>query len=259
MLDTHFAQVLANYIRDTILNLIAVTLDNPWNSLWHELTNAEWVADVGLPLVVALTALLFAYRSLRAQIASDRELSRAEYRAATARVLGASLNRLVRVFESSPPRDPWWSKAQWDGFGDVCDAIDEAEISLVDNEAFEHILDVAREIDHSWKACHELKKELLARPDPPRIKSTDNALLDTLEVSRSRLKEAIASLMRWDGFLPIPMPRPPGNWKVPLPEHQHRHEYEDWRQRVQADFQTRVNWFEDYSNRHELRRPTDEK
>jgi hypothetical protein len=55
-------------------NVIATSADNPWISLWRELTNAEWVADIGLPLAVALAALLFAYRSLRTQIANDREL-----------------------------------------------------------------------------------------------------------------------------------------------------------------------------------------
>lgn len=237
-----------------MLNLIAITPDNPWNSLWHELTNAEWVADIGLPLAVALAALLFAYRSLRAQLTNDRELSRAEYRAATARVLGTSLNQLLRVFNSTAPEDSWWAKAQWDGFRDVTRAIDEARISLGDNEAFDYVLDVAREISHSWKACRELRKELLARPDPPRIASINNALLDTLTVSQNRLTEAITSLMRWDGFLPIPVPPSPGDWKVPLPVHEHRQNYEDWRQRVQDDFQARVDWFEDFSNRRGLRR-----
>jgi hypothetical protein len=160
--------------------MIAATPDNPWISLWREVANAEWVADIGLPLAAALAALLFAYRSLRAQIANDRELSRAEYRAATARVLGTSLNQLARVFDTTAPNAPWWASAKWDGFSGVCRAIDEAEISLGDHEAFRHVLDIAREMSHLWQACYERRKELLAGADPPRIISVDNALVDTL-------------------------------------------------------------------------------
>lgn len=235
-------------------NVIATSADNPWISLWRELANAEWVADIGLPLAVALVALLFAYRSLRTQIANDRELSRAEYRAATARVLGTSLNQLVRVFDTTAPKAPWWGNAKWDGFSGVSRAVDEAEISLGNHEALHHVLDIAREISHSWQASYELRKEQLAGADPPSIVSLDNALVDTLNPALNRFREAIAALMRWDGYLPVPVPPSPGDWKVPLPVHEHRREYKDWQQRIQDDYRARVQRFEDRSQANRPRR-----
>lgn len=232
---------------------MATTPDNPWDSLWRELANAEWVADIGLPLALALTALFFAYRSLRTQIAHDRELARAEHRATVARALGASLNQLARIFDTTPPGTAWWAEEKWDGFSGVCRAIDEAEIPLGDNEAFDYMYDVAREISHSWQACYERRKQLLAQPDPPSFISVDNALVDTLLPARNRLKEVVMTLIRWDGYLPVPAPSSSGDWRVPLPVSQHRREYEAWRQRIQDDFQARAQDFEEKSKARPLR------
>lgn len=50
-------------------------LKEGWLSFWHVLWSGEWVANVGLPMLVSVTALVVAYHFFRTQLAHDRRLA----------------------------------------------------------------------------------------------------------------------------------------------------------------------------------------
>jgi hypothetical protein len=84
--------------------------DNPFASLWAEMSSARWVAGVGLPLIVTIVALGVTVLLVRRQLEQDRDLQRAMRRSEAAawlsNVLTAEADRL-----STFGNHPWWPDA----------------------------------------------------------------------------------------------------------------------------------------------------
>lgn len=67
--------------------------NTPISNFWSEISSAEWVANVGVPVSATLTALAFAFFALRSQLKQDRALASEDRR----RTAAGKLAELIRV------------------------------------------------------------------------------------------------------------------------------------------------------------------
>ncbi|MFC9553650.1 hypothetical protein ACFTWF_22615 [Rhodococcus sp. NPDC056960] len=83
---------------------VQTALSNFWSVLW----SSEWLANVGLPLLVAGAALWFAVHALSTQLDSDRRLAREERRQAHAERFAAAIDKIADELEryASDVRNP---------------------------------------------------------------------------------------------------------------------------------------------------------
>lgn len=97
------------------------------NELWKEIGTATWVANTGIPTLLTVAAIIFAYLFMRRQLRHDRELSLAARRVdaviAAAGVLDDAVERLDSHGSRTCIDSDWWDRAEWPDHSDCQEAL----------------------------------------------------------------------------------------------------------------------------------------
>lgn len=205
---------------------------NPLISLLREVGTAEWVANVGLPLLVAVVSLIIAARLISKQLGQDRELARAGWRAQVARQLGSELRAVVRELESKNMSDLWWSQPEWDGWRRILETVDNASVVL---GPLEQIVDVAREILYRWRIAQTSRKK-----ESPEAGDHGSILFGLLEELANRLQGTAVTLIAWDGLGDVPLPLATDGKNMPSPSGD-RERHRAWTSQVTDEYEKQLS------------------
>ncbi|GAA2501300.1 hypothetical protein [Terrabacter carboxydivorans] len=205
--------------------------------VWHDLVQPEWMAGTGIPLLGTLAGLYLAYRFLKRQLKSDRELRAADRRSEAAGRLGLAVGESVRHFMSLPMDSPEYSKPR--PKLDLWHELSEARLHLSDETTFlDHVSALVRDILWAWKSGHKAYAPLATKPDPV---LHGNAMWVTFEPYLLRLEKAGSVLRAWDGDGHLAGLDATDLEHVPLPPGKQRKAHEAWRSARQAQYLDRVN------------------
>ena len=173
-------------------------------SVWDEIANPKWIANVGLPLIVTLAAILIAYLILKAQQKHDLEIMRAERRIAAAQAYGLVIVEVIKDIDSRDYDSDWWCHARWPGYETIRNARGTAHLHLPQNQVIDEIFNGARDMMWAWHACQLRRKELIVdgrQLNPSRVGASLYAALEKISMS---MKLAAGQLILWDGVNPLP-------------------------------------------------------
>jgi len=170
---------------------------------WQEVSNAEWMADVGVPLAATLLAVLAGFLSLRRQLTHDRELALAQRRSEVAHRLGSEVLRAVGLMDGRIP-NKYQTAPDWEGFRIVRLAVNEASIVLPRHPALEHVWLGAVDLVRAWRSCNESREALALNGILLEEREVAGALMETIYPLTKALRNAGEELIRWTGHLPLP-------------------------------------------------------
>lgn len=182
-------------------------MERAWFSFWHVLWSGEWVANVGLPLLVSVAAIVVAYLFFKAQLAHDTaqvraDIERSRLAAGHERRRSAVVpfGRRLRELTRSPGNDMALATDQhyldlvWSAVVDVQDQL--GEVELLGQAA-------------DWAADYDLRREAVLRwrellkPGVWETRDVQYAVLRWLEPPLSAMTEVAQVCLRWDGAAPL--------------------------------------------------------
>ncbi|MDI9940361.1 hypothetical protein QM806_33855 [Rhodococcus sp. IEGM 1351] len=190
-------------------------------SLWSQIATAAWLANVGIPLLVALAAIVIAYRSFLSQLRQDRELVDQERRrnfahryAAEARQCAAELDTLSATFTSSD--SPTSLREFRTGANEVFQRLSTALAILRETTGDSSTVEIARSIPEIFRVRLDgaLGYEDLCIASPERHAVSAFAARSRIanliaEESAKHLRVLALQLEKWDGN-PNHPPEPDG-------------------------------------------------
>ena len=207
--------------------------DSPFVSLWRQFANADWVADVGVPLVAALSAIALSYLLVRRQLRQDRDLWRAERRIEAARSLGRALLEEAERPDQEDADAPFWSSEAWPDFRRILKVSREAEITLGSDAAIEDAISVSRSALWVWRSCQHSRPGLVA--EKLDVVAINDGLQSTINQWQIFMRNFGRSLIGWDGLDAVPRLDMGRKTHVPLPAKTRPH-HAAWIKHYQQEF-----------------------
>jgi hypothetical protein len=210
------------------------TPDSPWTSLWDQLTNAQWVANTGIPTLATVGAIVASFLLLRFQIQAERKRRLATDRAMHGRAFGHAVLEAIAEHDSAPGGDAYWTTEDWSGWHQVYSASQKAEVFFGEQAWIEDAISVARTVDWVWKACQAAQSdsEISSVSKANRELALDSVVYPWLNI----LRKHGTAIVRWDGESPIPSVDTGHLTYVPLPRHKRRAENTAWMSSYRSKF-----------------------
>lgn len=172
---------------------MALIMGDYWKDAWARISGAEWLADTGLPLLLAILGLGLTYWLVRKQLKSDRELRHADHRREAASRLGSALVQASRRLKETSTDSPWWESHSWSDSMLISEAIWEARGILPDS-LLDSLHGLAVFTEDLWLACWVSGKR---REPDARFHAV--AVKRVLNANAGSLDSLGVALRAWDG------------------------------------------------------------
>lgn len=173
-------------------------------AIWHEMWTARWAADVGLPLLATVVAIVLAALGIRRQLGHDKELWHAQRRAEVARDLGSTLIYVQEIYLNGNFEDGVWQDRHWRYFGPINDKANLARILIGPDPALREIERGIEDLDKIWFACQSRKEALIEKGCQVNAMQTGALIFRVAHRQFRALVSIGETLMQWDGMGRIP-------------------------------------------------------
>lgn len=198
------------------------------DSFRHVLFSGEWLANVGIPLIIAIVAIVVANRILRAQLRNDVALMRAEREVAIIREFALTVVQETRNLQEEPSNDLWWREARWPGWDVIQQAHHHAGLLIKDPDILNDLMAQARDVLYAWIACQERRARIEKDGYTFQPFKLAYAIYATLEDRMLELQSKAEDMLRWDGVSVRPNPSWPST-HVPSHRLSNRDKIERWK------------------------------
>lgn len=205
-----------------------MTPDNPLHSLWDQLTNAEWLADVGLPLLVTLGAIAGAFVGLRVQSKNDREAWRANVSAEVGRRFGRAILDAIAEMDNAGALEDYWRQPDWSGWTTILHARNEAVVVIGQERELEDAVKLARSTLYVWRACQRGRVSAQTVSSSISAEEWSLAIDSIVNPWINAIRNYATAFMRWDGHGVVPRANIGTRTHIPLPQSTHRIEHDAW-------------------------------
>lgn len=206
--------------------------------LWQDLVQPQWLADTGIPLLATLGGLYLAYRFLKRQLQSDRDLRAADRRSEAARRLGIAIGERAREAMCLPYESPDYLEAL--PHLDLWDELGEAALYLPGEKDFlDKVGNLVRDMVWAWQAGYHAHLKLATTP--PERWWHGEAMYLTFEPYVMALEAAGETLRAWNGQGHLPALDDSGIDHVPLPPGRLRNAYKAWMKARQKVYLERMD------------------
>lgn len=209
-----------------------------WDGVGCSLRQAEWLANVGIPLAATIAGLAVAYALVRHQIRHDRTLRDADRKASAVNEFGRDILRLFEHFEARRLSDPFWTEESWPGSIPMYEAHARVGVALSNADAFEELERAGRDLSRAWRACQVRRRRLEKNGIVPSRPSTYGVAMDSaLSSIWQPMIDAGKKLVVWDGLSALPTLTPWPYVHAPLGRRVAEGEDEAWAKQYATEYE----------------------
>ncbi|WP_458316477.1 hypothetical protein [Mycolicibacterium brisbanense] len=175
----------------------------PVQSFLNELCSAKWLANVGVPLAVALVSLVVAVALVRTQLRHDRKLRQAERYSEVATELGWALREVGEALDRIDGCAALTTEREWNGLRTVSRATYRAHICGVpdDDGALGLAVDLSRDMYWRWRCGIRFADRQGDNRDKGLL---GIAVVDCLHQPKVLLNGLAKKFIQWDGRGSLP-------------------------------------------------------
>lgn len=172
------------------------------DELWREISTAKWVAEVGIPLTVAVLAVFGAFAALGRQLRHDRETLQAQRRSEIARTFANDVSQAIDGIWYMPRQHLGWRR-EWTG-SRILRSRDTFSAQLPEAIQYRAIYQGTQDLWLAWGACLGRLGELEKSGRRYSNETVADAQIHAHIHLLSEFRRAGRVLQEWDGFLPAP-------------------------------------------------------